>query len=265
LSPFRRLPSGPRSDRTRRHRRQSSIIDRYVARQFLIYVGYGLGVATAIFVVVDLVETMSRYRPPLNAILEHFGYRLPAALHQALPIIVLVATVFLFMELQRFNELTALKAAGLSLHRVSLPVLVLAGAVSVGAFVFQETAAPVLNAKADELDRVEIRKIAARGSAPQYHWYRPSASAFVRIGRPDRALRQVQGVTLVQTDASFRLVRRLDATHAAWAPNGLELGHSVLREFEPDQPMRITWRDEKGVLADSLEALGAMPAPSAMT
>ena len=265
LWPFRRLPTDPRPDRIRRPRRQSSIIDLYVARQFLIYFGFGLGAATAIFVVVDLVETLSRYRPPLHAVLEHFGYRLPAALHQSLPTIVLVATVFLFMELQRHNELTALKAAGLSLHRVSLPVLALAGAVSVGAFVFQETAAPVLNAKADELDRVEIRKIAARGSAPQYHWYRRSESEFVRIGRLDRALRQVQGVTLVQTDASFRLVKRLDATHAVWAPNGLELGHSVLREFEPDKAMRTTWQDENGYLADSLEALGAMPAPSAMT
>src|SRR5258705_267025 len=120
------------------------------------------------------VAAVSRSRPPLQAILEHFGYRLPAALHQALPTIVLVATVFLFMELQRYNELTALKALGLSLHRVSLPVLVLAGAASVGAFVFQETAAPVLNAKADELDRVGIRKVAARGGVPQYHWDRRS-------------------------------------------------------------------------------------------
>src|SRR5262249_49242470 len=145
------------------------------------YVSYGLGAATAIFVVVDLVETLSRYRPPLRAILEHFGYRLPAALHQALPIIVLVATVFLFMELQRYNELTALKASGLSLHRVRLPVSARGGAVSVGPFVSQETAAPVLNAKADQLDRVEIQKISARGSAPQYHWYRRSESEFVRI------------------------------------------------------------------------------------
>src|SRR6266566_9101265 len=34
LLPFRRLPTGLRRDRTRRLRRQSSIIDRYVARQF---------------------------------------------------------------------------------------------------------------------------------------------------------------------------------------------------------------------------------------
>jgi LPS export ABC transporter permease LptG len=264
---FRRPQAGPRRERTRRsRRRQSSLIDRYLARRFLVYLGYGLAMATAVFIVVDLIETLSRYRPTLHAAVEHFAYRLPAALLQALPIIVLVATVFLFMELQRYHELTAFKAAGLSLHRVSLPVLAVAAAVSVGAFAFQETAAPVLTAKADEVDRVDIRKTAAPGSAPQLHWYRRSESEFVRIGNLDRALRQVSGVTLIQTDARFKVVKRLDAAQAVWAPDGLQFGQSVLREFGLHEMIHTVWPIEQPVhLADSLEALGAMPAPSAMT
>lgn len=158
----------PRSTWRRHHPR--SLVDRYLTRQFLVYFGYGLAVTTAIVVVVDLVETLSRYSPPLRAVLAHFAYRLPAALHQALPIVVLRATVFLFMELERHHELTALKAAGMSLHRVSLPVLLLAGLVSLGAFVFQETAAPTLNAKGDEVDRVAIRKSVAAESRQQIQW-----------------------------------------------------------------------------------------------
>jgi lipopolysaccharide export system permease protein len=223
-------------------------------------------VATAIFIVVDLIETLSRYEPPLHAVLEHFAYRLPAALHQALPIIVLVATIFLFMELERHHELTAMKAAGLSVHRVSVPVLVLAGMVSVGAFIFQETAAPVLNARGDEVDRVEIRKTSAPGSQPRLRWYRRSDSEFVRVDRLDRALGQVSGVTLVQTDSNFRLVKRLDAVQASWTPDGLRFGQSVLREFGPDNSVRTEWQRESPMhLADSLDALGALQTPSTMT
>jgi len=267
LPSLRRLtPASGRPRNLRRRRYLSSLIDRYLARQFVVYFGYGLGVATAIFVVVDLVETLSRYEPSLRAILKHFAYRLPAALHQALPIIVLVATIFLFMELERYRELTALKAAGLSLHRISLPVLVLAGAVSVGAFVFQETAAPMLNAKGEEVDRVEIRKTTVSGSRPQLHWYRRSDSEFVRIDRLDRALRQVSGITLIQRDANFRLVKRVDAAQAVWASDGLELDQSVEREFGPDDTVQTESESATPVrLTDSLEALGAMPAPSAMT
>ena len=261
----RRSPAGVRRREIRR-RHLSSLVDRYLARQFAVYFAYGLAVATAIFIVVDLVEVLSRYEPPLHAVLEHFAYRLPSALHQALPIVVLVATVFLFMELERHHELTAMKAAGLSLHRVSVPVLILAGAVSVAAFVYQETAAPVLNAKGDEVDRVEIRKVSAPGSQPQLQWYRRSDSEFVRIDRLDRTLGRVSGVTLVQTDANFRVAKRVDAAEASWTRNGLRFGRSVLREFGPDNSVRTERQTGAPVyLADSLDALGAVPAPSAMT
>ena len=261
----RRSPAAVRRREIRR-RHLSSMVDRYLARQFAVYFAYGLAVATAIFIVVDLVEVLSRYEPPLPAVLQHFAYRLPSALHQALPIVVLVATVFLFMELERHHELTALKAAGLSVHRVSVPVLILAGAVSVVAFVYQETAAPVLNAKGDEVDRVEIRKVSAPGSQPRLHWYRRSDSEFVRVERLDPALGQVSGVTLVQTDASFRVVKRVDAAEAAWTRNGLRFGRSVQREFGPENSVRTERQSGAPVyLADSLDALGAVQAPSAMT
>jgi LPS export ABC transporter permease LptG/LPS export ABC transporter permease LptF len=270
LSPFRPRPgpvAAPRGQTRQRHRRQSSLVDRYLARQFLVYFAYGLGVTTAIFIVVDLVETLSRYEPPVHAILEHFAYRLPAALHQALPIVVLTATVFMFMELERHHELTALKAAGISLHRVSLPVLVLAGAVSIVAFVYQETAAPVLNAKGDEVDRVEIKKTSLPQSEPQLQWYRWSDSEFARVDRLDRAKRLVNGVTLVQIDSNFRVLKRLDAGQAVWVRDGLEFQRSVLREFGPDNSIRTVAPNATPVrLSDSLEALGVMPTqPSAMT
>src|SRR5262249_13388778 len=117
-----------------------------------------------------------------------------------------------------------------------------------------------------QIDRVDIRKTAAPGSAPQLHWYRRSDSEFVRIGNLDRALRQVSGVTLIQTDTKFKMVKRLDAAHAVWAPDGLQFGQSVLREFGLHDMIHTVWPIEHPVhLADSLEALGAMPAPSAMT
>ena len=55
-------------------------------------------VAAVLFVVIDLLQTLDRYlriKPPLLYVVEHFAYRLPAALHDGLPVIVLVATIFL--------------------------------------------------------------------------------------------------------------------------------------------------------------------------
>ena len=112
------MPAGPRDS--------THIIDRYLVREYVGFMGIGLAVAAVLFIVVDLVKTLDKYlrvKPPLTYILEHFAYRLPAALHDGLPVVMLVATIFLFLTLSRYHELTALKAAGVSLYRVSAPVL----------------------------------------------------------------------------------------------------------------------------------------------
>jgi len=234
---------GPRVSRRRivriRGRRESShLFDRYLVREFLMYLGLGLGIGTALFVVVDLLQTLDRYlrtKPPLVYILEHFVYRLPAALYEGLPVIVLVSTIFLFLALTRQHELTALKAAGVSLYRVSVPVLLLAFAVSLGSVVFQETLLPFLNSKGEEVDRIKIR-----GELPRHLqrrtqiWYRSSESRFFRVDLLDPADRQMDGVMILEIDRNFRLLNRLDTARAYWTPKGWEFERGWFREFGPD-------------------------------
>ena len=96
--------------------------------------GIGLAVAATLFVVIDLLQTLDRFiriKPPLLYVFEHFLFRVPAALHDGLPVVTLVATIFLFLALARYHELTAMKAAGMSLYRVALPVLLVGLGVAV--------------------------------------------------------------------------------------------------------------------------------------
>src|SRR5207245_10204651 len=114
-----------------------------------------------IFIVIALMETLDRYlrlRPPLPYIFAHFLYRRPAALHEFLPVVMLVATIFLFLTLSRYHELTALKAAGVSLYRVSAPILGLGLAVAIGAGLFQALALPSLNERRAGVARLKIRR-----------------------------------------------------------------------------------------------------------
>jgi lipopolysaccharide export system permease protein len=161
----------------------------------------------------------------------HLVYKLPPMLYQGLPLIVLIATVFLFLSLTRQRELDALKAAGVSLYRASLPVLVIAAAVSVGAMVFQEAALPGINARAEEVDRVKIR-----GQLPRHLqkraqiWFRSSETRFFRMELLDPADQSMDGLLVLEVDQGFRLVSRLDARRARWTPQGWEMSDGVYRE-----------------------------------
>ena len=96
-------------------------------------------------IVGDLMTTLERYirlKPGLGLILLHFLYRTPPFVYQGLHIVMLMSTILLFLGLSRSNELTALKAGGVSLYRVSLPVFGLAALITSGALGFQEMLMP---------------------------------------------------------------------------------------------------------------------------
>jgi lipopolysaccharide export system permease protein len=214
------------------------IIDRYLLRQFLGFVLIGLAVAATLFVIVDLLNKLDRYlrvKPPLVYIAEHFLYALPVALHQGLPIVMLVATVFLFLTLSRWHELTALKAAGVSLYRASAPILLCGLVVSVGAGLFQEFVLPEVTERREEVDRVKIR-----GQLPRHLqsrtrlWLRSSDTQFYRVELLNPATNDLYGVTVFEVDGDFRLMNRLDARQGRWSPEGWEFIDGAVREIEQD-------------------------------
>ncbi|HUM16738.1 MAG TPA: LPS export ABC transporter permease LptG [Candidatus Nitrosotalea sp.] len=236
-------PSGARRlrrlVRVRGPRESTFIIDRYLIRQYLLFLGIGALVGAVLIAVVDLIQTLDRFlrlRPPFLFILEHFVYRVPGELYKGLPIIVLIATVFLFLSLTRQRELDALKAAGVSLYRASLPVLLVAGGITVLAVVFQETALPAINARADEIDRVKIRGELPRHLQRQSQiWYRSADTRFFHIALLDPVGKSMEGLSVVELGPDFRLVERLDAHSAQWTPEGWQLTDGVIRQVKPQR------------------------------
>jgi LPS export ABC transporter permease LptG len=227
----------PATQPTRAARSSTHLIDRYLVRSYLASFAISLGVASVLFVIVDLLQTLDRYlrvKPPLIYILEHFLYRLPGAVYDGLPVVTLVATIFLFLTISRYHELTALKAAGVSLYRVSLPIVGLAVLTSVGAGLFQELLLPTLNERGEELDRVKIRGQLPRHLQLQTRiWLRSSENRFFRVELLDPLAQDVHGVTILEIDKNFRLVNRLDAAIAHWTAEGWVFQDGAFREIAP--------------------------------
>ena len=231
-----------RRDRLPRPRASTFIIDRYLVKQFLVLVGLGLLVGGVLFVVVDLLQTLDRFlrvKPSLGLILQHFAYNMPGEIYKGLPLIVLISTVFLFLSLTRQRELDALKAAGMSLYRVSLPIFLAAFVISVLAVLFQEVALPELSTRAEEVDRVKIRGMLPRHLQRQNQiWYRTSDTRFLRMALLDPVEKSVEGLLVLDIDQRWRLLDRLDARKARWTPDGWQISKGVIRGIEDANRVR---------------------------
>jgi lipopolysaccharide export system permease protein len=227
------------------------IIDRYLLYRYLGFVGIAMAVATALILVGYFLQTLDRYlriKPPLQYIVEHSLYVVLINLYEALPIVMLVATVFLFLTLTRWHELTAFKAAGISLYRVSAPILLFGLLVTVAAGLFQDFVLPVLRERGEEVERVKIR-----GELPRHLrsrtrlWLRSSETRFYRVELLSPSTADLYGVTILEVDGAFRLLSRLDARRAHWTPTGWELTAGAFREIGVDGDIVTLPFDRTGV------------------
>lgn len=83
----------------------------------------------------------------LDVLGELFFYAALTMVPTALPLAVLLASLMVFGNLGEKLELTAMKAAGISLFRIMRPLIVLMVAIAIGAFFFQNYVLPVAQSK----------------------------------------------------------------------------------------------------------------------
>ena len=99
---------------------------RYITREFLKILGLSLSSLVLIYVIVVFLQKINvfhRYQAPFYLIFEYLFYKLPEVVFQwTLPYAVLLSVLLTLGALSRHSEITALKAGGISLYRITLPL-----------------------------------------------------------------------------------------------------------------------------------------------
>lgn len=178
------------------------IIDTYLLRQFLVPLVYCLLTFTLLFVVVDLFDHLSDFieaGTPIPQAVRFYLFLFPALVVYIAPISLLLAILYSLWQLTRHNEITALRAGGVSLMRLVAPLLAAGVAASVGVSVLQETVAPWSSYWAEQFierlksgDDLSTRyafKLAYKNERRHREWV---------IQKFDRTTFEMEGVNVVQ-------------------------------------------------------------------
>ncbi|MEE8585034.1 MAG: LPS export ABC transporter permease LptG [Acidobacteriota bacterium] len=139
--------------------RIARVIDLYVARMFLLYLILTLAATTALyylFTFFDLANDIFSNRIDSTMVIEYFIYLLPHVLSLLIPISTLIATLIAFGVLEKTRQVVALKACGVSLYQITLPVFGLALLISSASYLNQEYLLPFANQHQDSL-RAQIK------------------------------------------------------------------------------------------------------------
>lgn len=213
-----------------------NIIDRYVLAQFLRVLLLVLISVVALFVVVDYTDTSRDARESgaaASTLLAYYRFQIFGILNWTLPISVLVATLVTFAMMAKNNEITAVKSSGVSLYRISLPIVFVAAIMSVFAYFLLDFILPYSNRRVAEIKRRIEGKPVVTAASEQKLWYLGKEGRyiinFLAYDRNAKVLSQVQVFEFHPTE--FRLTRRVYARRAVWNGRGWALENGWMRSF----------------------------------
>lgn len=211
------------------------ILSRYVTREYLKVFCLSLTGLIFIYVVIlffQKVDLFIKYQAPFWLIFEYLLYKIPEVIFQwTLPYAVLVATLLTLGTFSRHSEITAMKAGGVSLYRITTPLFITALFVSFFSFLGNEYIVPLSNQKTRLLLSVKVRKEEQTSLFKNYKiWYHGDRGIF-NIQLLDSKEKVLKGLTLYQFDDQFRCTQRIDAREAKWMDGKWKLYRGAIREF----------------------------------
>jgi len=203
------------------------ILDEYVLREFLATLGLVLVsfvLLLLVFTFFELLGDIIRNRTALVTVGEYLINLTPSMIYIITPLSVLISVLVTFGGLNRSNELTAMKATGISLYRVVLPVLVIACVLAVALFAFDELYLPGANRRQEALRSVIKGKPAQTFLRPDQKWMfghqepgKPGRIFYYQFFDPDHD--KFANLSVFEFDPeSFAISRRIFASTAYWEP-----------------------------------------------
>jgi lipopolysaccharide export system permease protein len=211
-----------------------TILDRYIAAAWLRLLALCLGSFVAVYLVLDMMDKIPRFiRAGGTApdILAFFVCKLPEMVGQTASFSILMATLLTLGLFSRNSEVIAMRSCGVSLLRISMPMLALGLLTSLLLLVNTELVVPKSYERMDYIERVSIKKQGANAVFKRNNiWFRSEAMIVqARLFEPQE--KTLKGVVVWTVDGSMNPVARIDAESAVYRGGGWTLKNAVLKDF----------------------------------
>lgn len=228
-----------------------NILDRYVFKTFLgIFVLVQLSLI-AVFLVADLTETMDeilKNEISTDVVLDYYKYLSLQVFYDVAPISVLLSTLITFGILSRSNEVTAAKALGVSLYRLSIPAAVAAAGVALLAFGLQAAVLPASNQKVARLkDQIRGETVRTYRRADR-NWLFGQGRYIYNYrsyNADDRALNNLQVFEF--DEDTFDLTRRLYSSRAQYIGGAWLFEPGWTAQFDGSEVLDFTKFNEPAI------------------
>jgi len=223
------------------------IIHKYVLREHAGPLGFALSALTSLMLLNYVAKQLGNLVGKgldWRVILEFFLLSIPFTVAMTLPMAVLVAVLYAFARLAAENEITALKANGVSMTNLVIPVVIGGAILSVTMIVFNDQVLPRSNHRLRTLQGDIARKKPTFAIKEQIINEVAPNSYFLRTNHLDRETNGMREVTIYDlSDPMRRRTIYADSGSMAFTEDGsdlqLVLYDGFMQEVPKDTPTQL--------------------------
>jgi len=198
-----------------------TILDDYVLRDFFTYLGMIMAAFLTLMLVFTLFELLTDImRNHISAwvVGDYLLNVCPYFIYNLAQYGVLLAVLITFGLMERSNEVTAIKATGVSIYRVVVPVLVICVVLASGLFFFDQFYLPRANKRQDALRNQIKGKPAQTYLRPDQKWIFGQHSDIYYYQFFDADRDQFADISVFQFNPrTFAITERVHADRAHWS------------------------------------------------
>ena len=209
------------------------VLPRYLTTDFLRLFGLCQVFFVVVYLVIDFLQKIDNFLEAgtsAGTVLMFFVYKIPLVVLQMVPVAVMIAVIIMFSLMRKNNEITALKASGISVGRVARPVIMCSIVVSIGAFLFSELVVPYTTARSKETWTREVKKYGEKEVLTRFNvWYKGDRAIY-RIGSFDGVRMEMHDLSLYFFDDSFRLHKMINGKRGVWVEPGWRIENGFVQQ-----------------------------------
>lgn len=211
-----------------------NLIDRYIVKQFVQTLVFGILALCMIFLIVNLLEKLDSFldqNATISIIAKYYLYFFPEIIKMLTPVATLIATLFTIGKLSTLNEITAMKSGGMSLYRLMAPLLIVTIILSFLQLYFNGWVVPIANAKKKEIEQKYLNKN-SQGASIYNLYLRDTPLRNVIMQYYDANIKEGNRVSIDEftNEKSPRLTQRIEANTIKWNDDKAEwIGRGIVK------------------------------------
>lgn len=221
------------------------ILDKYIMREFIKTFLILLTSLSVVFIVIDIIDNLPRlmrHGASFPDAAFYYLLRIPYLTILTSPVVMLLTGLFFMNSLAKYNESTAIRAAGISIKRSMFPLFVLGILMSIIIGLLGEFVLPRTEAK-----REYVYKVLIRDEQPEDQMlkarihFQGKNGYFYYFGFFDGYKNTIRVIDIMKIDPkSGNVIERISATGADWKFNQWIVRDCEIRKFKDHQP--IEWK-----------------------